>query len=781
MKSNSPEFKYLGKPRKLVEGAEKVTGHVRYTADLTLPGMLYVHPILSPYAHANILEIDKSEAERMPGVIAVVVAHDLITKDRVIATRNSAILAKGKVHWRGQPVVAIVAATLAEAVDAADYVFIDYEPLTAVVDVLEAMNPDSPLVWPNGLPKPGTDLSSVHANVKKQAQEQAENKMPPNVFDQSQFSRGDISVGFKEADFTVERTYRTGMVHQCYLEPHACVADPDPLGRGLTLYTSTQGAYMVRDEVSELLSLPVSKVRVVPMAFGGGFGAKYGILEPLAGAIALKLKKPVRIVLSRSDDFVTTTPAHAMAIRLKTAVKNDGILTAVDADIYIDNGAFSFPIGGIGATLIGGYYKCPNVHINVHEINTNKPPAGAYRAPSAPQITFALESNIDDMARAIGMDQLDFRIKNAVETGDLDGTGNPWPPIGLKEVLTTLRDHPTWINRHTEENEGIGIAIGGWPAFMGPAGAICKVDTDGTVTIQSGAIDISGVNSTFVLVVAELLNVDPSQVEIITGDTQSGPFTPNSGGSQITYSVSGAIANAVDEAKQKLLQIAAQEFEASVEDIELENGHAQVVGVPDRKISLGKLVKIGRSQEGGVGPIVGEGSAAVPENAPGFVVNLAKVKIDPETGHVHPTQFLIVQDVGFALNPLMVEGQMTGGVVQAIGMGLQEMLVFDTEGQSLTGSFMDYALPRFDTVPNIETVMVEVPSPHGPFGARGIGEPPIIAGAAALVNAIRDATGIRVTELPVKNEMLWKRFTYSQGAAANESGKSGARLGSFLR
>ena len=752
---NGKEFKYLGKPRRLVEGAEKVSGHARYTADLTLPGMVYARPILSPYAHAEILSVDKSEAEGMPGVIAVLTAEDLPTRDKLIASRNSAILAKGKVHWRGQPVAVVVAQTEAEAADAVDMVFVDYEPLPAAVDLAASITEGTPLVWPNGLPKPEVDLSAAHSGVDKG--EGAEVKLPPNVFDSAVHERGDIEAGFAAADCIVEHRYETPMVHQTYMEPHASVAEPDPLGGGITIYASTQGQYGVRDEVAGLLGLKSSKVRVVPMMFGGGFGAKYGIIDPLVASVAMAVGKPVKMVLSRSEDFATTTPANGMIIHLKTGATNEGKLTAIKATFYVDNGVFAFSIGGIAAVLLGGYYKCDNVHIEVFEVNTNKAGAGAYRAPGAPQATFALESNISDLAQTLGMDELEFRIKNAAQSGDPMGNGAPWPEMGLTQVLETLQAHPAWQNRGKDANEGIGVAIGGWPSFMGPAGALCKVDTDGSVIIQSGAIDVSGVNSTFVLVAAETLGVSPDDVEIVTGDTKSGPFTPNSGGSQITYSVAGAISNAAGEARQKLLEIAAEEFEAAVDDLDIVDGKAHVKGVPDKEIPIGDLVRVSRSRLGGLGPVTGEGTSAVPENAPGFVAHLVKVRVDPETAEITPLQYISVQDVGFAMNPLMVEGQMTGGSIQGLGMGLQERVVYDDSGQLLTGSFMDYDLPRVDTVPTeFESVIVENPSRIGPFGARGIGEPPITAGAAALANAVKDATGVRLYKLPLRAPDLWE-------------------------
>ncbi len=759
--NNGTEFTYLGKPRKLVEGEEKLTGHVRYVADLKLSGMLHARPVLSPHAHAKIESIDKSMAEAAPGVVAVLTAQDLPTRDKVIASRNSAVLAKEKVLWRGQPVAVVVAETEGAAADAADLVFVEYAPLPAAVDVLKALSADAPIIWPTGLPSADSDLSSVHANVDKA--ETTTETLPPNVFEKNQHGWGDVAEGFAEADVIVEHSYRTPMVYQSYLEPHACVAEPDPLGRSLTLHTSTQAAYLVRDEVADLLSMPVSKVRVVPMTSGGAFGAKYGILEPLAGAIAMTLRRPIRLVLTRSEDFASTTPAHGMVIKLKTGATEDGMLCALQAELILDNGIFGFNIGGIAAALLGGYYRCPHVQMDVYEVNTNKPQAGAYRAPSAPQITFALESSMDDMASALNLDPLEFRWQNAVEKGDRMGSGNPWPEIGLKDVLATMREHPAWKERSPGVNEGVGIAVGGWPAFMSPAAAICRVDTDGSVVVHSGAVDISGVNSAFVLVAAEVLGVSPESVQIVNGDTQRGPFAPNSGGSQVLYSVAGAVAQAAEVAKGKLLEIAADEFEASPEDIELSDGHAQVIGVPDRRIAIGALVEIGRSKAGGTGPIIGEGNNAIPENAPGFVVHLVKAAVDPNTGKVTLKQFVAVQDVGFALNPMMVRGQMHGGAVQGIGMGLHEAMVYDDGGQLLSGSFMDYDVPRIDEVPPIETVIVEHPSPHGPFGARGIGEPPIIAGAAAIGNAIRDATGVRMTELPIRSEAVWQ--------ALNDSGK----------
>jgi len=751
MTQQDSDYQFLGKGRKAIDGMEKITGSARYVSDVTLPGMLHARPVLSPYAHAKIVSIDATAARQMPGVWAVLASGDLSTKDRAINSRHSAVLARDKVYFRGQPVVVVVAESEEIARDAADAVVIEYEALTPVVDVIAAAADGAPVIWPNGLPKEGIDLTAAHAAVDKESV--TKERALSNIHAENHFARGNVEQGFRDADVVIERTYKTPIVHQTYLEPCAVLAEPDVRG-GLTLYVSTQGQFSVRDEVSRLLGLPKSKVKVVPMTVGGGFGAKYGIIEALVAATAIKVGRPVRMVLTRSEDFLTTTPSPATVIEMKTGAKKDGTITAIQARVLMDNGVFPFALGGIVGILLGGYYKCANVKIDCFEVFTNKPQAGAYRAPGAPSATFALESNIDDLARELGIDALEFRYRNAVETGDLMGNGDAWPSLGLKECLERMREHPVWKDR--QPGEGVGIAIGGWPCGMSPAAAICRVDDDGTIRVHVGSVDISGVNSSYVLVAAEILGVSPDQVEIIQGDTQTGPFAPASGGSQTTYSVSGAVANAAREVRRKLLNVAADHFEAAVEDLEIKDGQVQVKGVPARAVAIGELASTAQRKKGGPGPIVGEGTSAVEENAPGFVVHLAKVAVDRDTGQVTPLHYVAIQDVGFALNPMMVIGQIHGGTVQGIGWGLHEAMVYDENGQLLTGSFMDYDIPKMDTVPMVETILVQNRSPYGPFGARGIGEPPITAGPAALANAVRDAVGVRVTETPIRPEHLWR-------------------------
>ena len=750
--STTTKYKYVGKPRPLIEGEEKVSGQARYTADVKIAGMLQAHLILSPHAHAKIVAVEKSHAEAMAGVVAVFTAQDLITKNRTIASRTSAILAKEHVLWCGQPVVAVVAESEALARDAAEAVVVDYEPLPAVVDMEEAIQPHAPTIWPHGLPEAGDDSTAAHGAVGKAGQEKA---LPNNVHKKNNFARGNVEEGMAAADLILEDKFCMEMVHQGYMEPCATVVEPTALGKSLTVYASTQSTFDVRNQVALNCGLPKGRVKVVPMAFGGGFGAKHGMLECTAAAIALTLNKPIRIVLSRSDDFLTTTPSPRVIIHLKTGVTNEGFLTALQARVLMDNGIFSFSLSGIVSTLLGGLYKCDNLQIDCYEVNTHKPQIGAYRAPGSPQASFAIETHMDEIARRLKRDPIELRLQNAATEGDPSGVGTPWPPIGLRQCLERMQAHPAWKNRSKEPGIGYGLAIGGWPGAIGPAASVCRVDSDGVVNLHLGVSDISGVHSSFVLIAAEVLGVSPQEVNIVAGDTSNSPYGPSSGGSKVAYSVGDAVRLAAEAAKKKLVEVAAHEFEAAPEDIELAESHAQVKGVPEQRIGIAKLVSIAESKPGGVGPIVGEGSASKPINAPAFVVHLLKIKVDVETGEIEPLNYIAVQDVGFPLNPMMVEGQMHGGMVQGLGMALHEAMVYDEAGQLLTGSLLDYSLPKAKMVPVMETIMLENPSPQGPYGARGVGEPPIVVGGAALANALCDATGVRLTHLPIRPNMVW--------------------------
>ncbi len=672
-----------------------------------------------------------------------------LDRGRVAHSRPSLLLAGDEVVFAGQPVAVVVATSEAAASDGAALLDVEYEALDSV-DSLEGAETDEVMVWPHGTPTAASSQAGLHGAETSSS----DSGSASNVDERRVFERGDVEGALSGAHVVIDRTYRNARVHQAYLEPHAVVAVPGVRPGEVTVHTSTQGQYVVRAEVAGALGLRERDVKVVPMTVGGGFGAKYGILDALVAATALHVRAPVRMVLSRTEDMLTTTPTPETSIRVRLGVDAEGRVSALDVRAVIDNGVFRFGHAGIVATVIGGMYRCEHVRIETVEVLTNRAPVGAYRAPGVPQALFALESSVDEAARALGLDPLEFRLLNAVDGGDLTGTGRPWPDIGLRACLERVREHPLWRSRGSVPFEGVGLAVGGWPGGFSPAGAVCRVDSDGTVRLHVGSVDISGVHSSMVLIVAETLGVRPEDVEIVQGTTDSGPYAPASGGSQVTISLGGAVLDASRQVREQLRDLAAAHFEAHRDDVELEEGRARVRGVPAREVTFGQLAQLGERLPGGPGPVVAEGRASLKGGAPGFTAQLVRVRVDPDTGVVTPLEAVAVQDVGFAINPLLVEGQMHGGTAQGLSFGLYEGLRYEG-GSVTTANFLEYVFPRALDLPTLEAVMVERPSEHGPFGARIVGEPPITAGAAAIANAIRDAAGVRVTALPVTSEMVW--------------------------
>lgn len=747
----SETLTYLGQRRPIIDGAEKVSGAARYTADLELPRMTHARPVLSPLAHAKILSIDTEEARRMPGVLAVLTDADLPTYGKPINSRPSAVLARDYVVFTGQPVAVVIAETEAQANDAAEAVFVDYEPLPAIVDPVAAMADDSPLVHPEGLEE--DEMAVQHTSVEL---DEEETTTPANVHDHVHFHRGDVEAGLKEADVVVRRRFTTSTVHQSYMEPHASIATYDPVRKELQVFTSTQGQFAVRALVAKLTGLPQNKVRVTPMVVGGGFGAKYGNIDTLTAAATMVVKRPVKLVLSRTEDFLSTTPSPATIMDLELGVSAERGVTALRSKVIVDNGAYPSPEGAIIAILMGGYYKCDNVDIDASDVLTTKQPAGAYRAPGAPPATFALEQAIDEALRQLHLDPMEWRIANVAGQGDAMGSGQPWPSLGLRHALEAMKEHRLWKERdQLQEGEGLGLAIGAWPGAASPASAMACIGGDGSVQVHVGSVDISGVNSSLILVAAETLQMDPSQIELVQDDTQAGLRAGPSGGSQTTYSVSGAVRAAAEEVKRQLLDLASERLEAAVEDLELQDGAAQVKGVPGRAIPVADLALHAQSTLGGDGPITGHGRAAVEVNAPGAAANLVKVRVDRETGDIRVVDYAATQDIGFALNPTLVEGQIQGGATQGLGWALLEAMHTNEEGQLTTASFVDYLIPSIDMTPSIEVTLVANPSEHGINGARIVGEPPIVPGGAAVANGVYDAVGVRLTELPLTSLQVW--------------------------
>lgn len=740
----SDQLRVVGKPTRRIEGLEKVTGSARYTEDLRLPGMLHVRLVLSPYPHARVARVPKEDALQVPGVVAVITESDL--PDGV----SSQLLADDEARYTGHPVAAVLAESEAAAADGADRLAaaVEYEVLPAVLTPDEAMREDAPLVVEEiEEDKEGAAHATVSAGATKE-------KLPRNVANRYHFTRGDVERGFREAAVVVERAYSTGRLYQAYMEPHATIAAPDPATGAVTIYTSTQGQFYVRDESAAALGIPQQHVRVVPMTVGGGFGGKILLLEPLAAALAMIQKRPVRAVLTRRDDFLLGNPGPECEIWLKTGARRDGTLTALQARLVFDSGASSGAPASIAAILVGGYYKVPHLDVESLEVLTHKPPNGAYRAPGAPQASFAIESQMNIMAEQLRLDPVEFRLRNASDTGDPMPNGRPWQKMGLRQVLETLRDHPKWKNRARGDGIGHGVAVGGWPGGVESAAACVRANTDGTFHVVVGAVDITGVATSLRLIAAEILGVDPDVIRVVTADTDHAPYAGMSGGSKTTYTVGTAVRLAAEDARRQILSIGAAEMEARLDDLEIVDGKVQVKGTPQRALPLREVLKKSMAFGAKYAPVFGNGSIPSPKASPGFAAHLAKVRVDRETGHTHLLDYVVFQDVGFPINPAAVDGQMRGGAAQGIGWGLLEAMTYDDQGNLLNGTFADYPIPRAGDVPPMETVMVQVPSDAGPFGAKGVGEPPVIPGGAAIANAIADAAGVRVHSLPITPQKL---------------------------
>ncbi len=743
------DYKTIGKPMPVLDGREKVTGQLNYAPDVNVPGMLHARFVTSPHAHATITSVDASAALAVPGVVRVLTAVDM--PDVPPKSRNRLFLARDRVIFAGQPVALVLAETPAAAEDGAEQVWVEYTSQPAVVTIAEALAAGAPLVWSGGQPGATGEAGAHGADVGDADEEDEKSIKGPNIANGFVMDRGDVAAGFAAADVIVERFFTTSMVHQSYLEPMTTIAVPDGWGNGMTLYASTQAPFYAREQVADVLGVPETAVRIIPTTPGGAFGGKFFLYEAFVALAARVVGRPVALSLTRSEEMLAANPAPAAELYVKLGAQRDGTFTALQGDIKVDTGCFP-SYHGVAAWLLGSYYQTPNLESRYTEVFTHKVSPAAYRAPGAPQATFALESVVDEMAQKLGIDPLELRLKNASKPGDPLADGGPWPSMGMHEVLQAAQNHPLYQHRAEAKGKGhgIGVAIGGWPGGTEPTAAQAQLHRDGTLHVHIGAVDLTGTPAGFVLIAAETFGVSPDKVKIVFGDTANMPYAGVTGGSKITYMVGPSVIRACEDARQQVLAIAAEEMEADVADIEITDGRVQVKGVPDKSMDLGELARKTMNFGAKHAPVVGNGRHANTEAAPGFCAQIAEVSVDQDTGEVTVHRLVAVQDVGRVINPLTLEGQMQGGVMQGLGWALYEELAFDEYGTPLTGSWVDYTVPHFiHAVPDYEMVFVETPAPHGPFGARGAGEPPIIATAAAVANAIANITGGRVTHLPM--------------------------------
>jgi CO/xanthine dehydrogenase Mo-binding subunit len=727
------------------DGVAKVTGATRYTADMQIGGLLHVQLVLSHLASARITSIDTSAARSAPGVVDVVTGRDL---PHLTIAGPDRPLALDRVFYAGQPVVAVVAESEAAAEDAANLVQVDLEEIAPVADPIAAMREGSELVLEAGESANEED-ASIHG---ASAAGEDVGARPRNVSGIARMTRGDAGSAMATADVVVKETYRIAAAHHSFIEPHVSVVRPEGEG-GITVWSPTQGPFYVRDDVATMLGIAPHQVRVVPMPVGGGFGGKIQLLEPLLALLALRVRRPVRLVLSRSHEFLFGRPAPAASFELELGAKRDGTLVALRARFHYDNGATAGWHGGLTANFLAGTYRIPNFEVEGLEVSTNKTPVDAYRAPGAPQAYFALESALDELALELKMDPIELRLLNVSREGDLTADGQQWPRIAGVECLEMAKAHPLYTAR-LEPGEAVGVALGAWGGARTPAAAGCRVEPDGVVSVMVGSPDISGSHTGLALIAAGAFGVDPDRVRIVFMDTATAPHGPAAGGSQVTYSVGGAVHEAAVEARRQLLEIATEELEAAPEDLEIVDGTVAVKGSPTRSVEITQLVKLSTEFGGRYKPVQATGRSAVQSHSPQFTVHIARVKADPETGAFHLTGYTAIQDVGHGINPPEIVGQVHGGAAQGLGRALGEQLGYDGDAQLRTGSFLDYELPTADVMPEIDVRLIEVPSPYGPLGAKGVGEPPAIPGPAALANALARATGVRVRDMPIDRSRL---------------------------
>jgi CO/xanthine dehydrogenase Mo-binding subunit len=746
----------IGVPRPRVDAPDKVTGATRFAADGHVHGLLHARPVLATEAHARIRGVDKDAALAVPGVVAVLVAADL-----PLATtgtdRTAEPLAREEVVFAGQPVALVVAETEAAAEDGAELVVVDYQTLEAVVDVEAAMEPGAALARAVEEVEEGGDLESIHTGVDHGQEDDPGEQLSGNVLDRITRERGDVAAAFAGSAAVVEGTFRTPWVYQAYIEPQACTAWLEPNGT-LVVSACTQGSFVTRRELARAFDLPLERIRVVAEPIGGSFGGKLALVEPLAAGAALALNRPVRLTLTRTEDFQATNPASAQVTHLKVGARKDGTFTGIEGRMIVDRGSNAgWGVEGITSALVVGPYRWEAHDIRGYGVQTNRFTFGAYRAPGAPTAAFALESLLDELAKELGLEPIEMRLRNAVVEGDIGISGSPYPTVGAVDVLERIREHPLWARRDSlPDDEGIGMAAGHWPGGNEPAAAVCRVDSDGTMTVVTSAADMSGVNTGFAAIAAATFGLSPDKVRVVTADTSYGPYSGASGGSKVTYTVGKAVLRAAESAREKVLAAASQELEIAPDDLEVVDGVVQAVGAPDRSITVEELATKALRFGGRYEPIEGHGGSAQTMGAPAVAAHLSHVRVDRETGEVTLLAHVIAQDVGRALNPALVEGQMRGGAAQGMGWALFEELAHDEDGRLLSGSFLDYAIPTAEHVPDIETLIVEVPAPDGPFGAKGIGEAPVVGAPAAIANAVAAAAGKRFYELPMTPPRVWK-------------------------
>jgi len=740
MSTGKTDYKWVGTRTIRPDGHDKVTGRAKFGSDFSLSGMIHGRVLRSPHAHALIKSIDTSAAEALAGVKAVITSKDfkdqpseLIPAGEAMVnykdmTRN--VMAREKVLYDGHAVAAVAATTVEIAEAALELIKVNYQVLPHVIDVDEAMADNAPILH--------DDLVPVGMDAKG----------PTNIAKRVEFTLGDAAKGFEQADVIIERSYSTAAVHQGYIEPHAVVASVAEDGQA-QIWCCTQGQFMVRTFVGQLLGMATSSIRVTPSEIGGGFGGKTVVyLEPLATLLSSKVGKPVKMIMSREEVFRASGPTSASTMTYKIGATKAGKITAVDATLKLLAGAFPGSPVQPAAMCAVAPYDVENVHIVGYDVVANRPKVAAYRAPGAPISAFGAESIIDELAKELGLDPLKMRQLNAAKTGTKAAYGPTFRNIGYQETLDAAVAHDHY-KAPLGPNQGRGVASGFWFNIGGESSATVNINEDGTAVVISGNPDIGGSRASLAMMAAEELGIDYNDVRPIIGDTASIGYNFLTGGSRVTFATGLAVVEAARDAVRQLCERAAKIWEVDAEGVIWDDGHAKPASTNVGEFDPLSLAQLAAQAAKTGGPISGHNAQNVQGAGPGFATHICDVEVDPETGHVTVLRYTSIQDVGRAIHPSYVEGQIQGGAAQGIGWALNEEYIYNAQGKLDNPGFLDYRIPVASDLPMIEAVMIEVPNDRHPYGVRGVGEVPLVPPMAAVANAIESATGVRMENLPM--------------------------------
>ena len=741
------ELKIVGTSPVKHDGPDKVTGRAKFGADVHLPGMLIGKILRSPHPHAVLKSIDTSAAEAFPGVNAVVTRDDFpdIPQGSPIGDLTRNIMAREKVYYDGQPVAAVAATSETIARKALKLIKVEYEILPHVIDPVEAMKPDAPI---------------LHDYLRTQGVEGAEDK-PTNVTHCMQFGVGDVEVGFADADFVIEKEFDSKPMHQSYIEPQGCIASCSDDGQ-IDIYCCTQGTHVFRDRISEILQMESAKIRVQQSEMGGGFGGKTSpYAEPVAVMLSRKSRRPVRIVLTRNEVFRCTGPVSGTKSRIKMGATKDGRIVAADAELIFQTGAYSGSMFWNGPQAMFTRYNIENVKTVSWEVVSNRPKVNAFRAPCVPQIVFGVEAIVVELAKLCGMDQLDFRIKNAHKEGDTTIYGDTFGTIGCVETMEAAKacDH---YQSPVPEGQGRGVSAGFWFNRGGDTTGSLTITPDDSVTIMAGTSDVAGSRLSLSMMAAEELGVPLDKVRAILSDTSMMGNNRVTAGSRTTHSSGIVIVDSARQAINTMIKRTAEIWGVSEEEVVFEAGHCRPASANVGDFDPMSIAEIAAKTSVSHGAISGHAEMNVTGEGPGFGVHIVDVEVDKETGRVDVKRYTVIEDAGKAINPIQVEGQYQGGAVQGVGWALNEEYIYGDDGRLQNPGFLDYRIPVASDVPMIDTVIVEVANPKHPYGLRGVGEVPVVPTLAAMGNAIGDAIGIRPQSLPMSPPKLLKLMKESK-------------------